>query len=858
MRDRLRRFIAIASRLAPRGARREFRAEWEAELATDPSFVRAVGALADAWSLQRQQWSLDMLQQDIRYGLRVLAGRPLYTALVAVTLAVGIGATTAVFSVINGVLLRPLPFPGDQRLVMIWENDRLNLKPRYPVAPANYEDWRAGTHAFEQLAAYVEGGGRLSTGEESFHVNIASTTTNVFDALQVRPLLGRTFAGDEAVPPHHRVLLLGYSFWQARFGGDPSVVGRTVQFNEQPYRIVGVMPRGFAFPTRDVDCWRPIPMTPAFLKNRAQHFLSVVGRLRDGATAASAHGELEAVAQAAQFAHRDTNDQRGTTMTSLAEAIEGDVRRPMYLIFGAVVLLLLIAIVNVANLMLVEAAARRREMALRAALGADRLRIFRQLVVEGVLLAAIGGGLGLALAAGGTRALAKIAADYVPRMPEVAVDWRVLTFAFVVSIAAGVCFALAPAIAASRADVQQDLRDGARGTSAGSHRLRGMLVFLEVAAAVVLVIGAGLVLKSFWRLVSVSPGFATERVLTADIGLPSRYQDDPPIVQFYADLLARVQAIPGVAAAGVVNNLPVSGQAWTAWITIEHAPQASGEPPEVGYRTASAGYFAAMQIPVLQGRGITDHDTATSQPVLVVNQALADRFFPRGNAIGARIRLGPNPKARWWTIAGVVGNVRHAGPETEPAPEAFMPLPQEVTGDMTLAVRTTADPAAIATAVRDATRAVDPAVTLWRMRTIADVIDEHLAPRRLSMWLIAGFGGIALALALLGIYGVMSCAVSERVPELGIRLALGAHPAGILWTVVRDGLRLAVPGLLAGAAVAFAVTRLASAVLFDVSPTDPLTFATVAAGTALVATLACALPAWRASRVDPLSAIRTQ
>ena len=530
----------------------------------------------------------------------------------------------------------------------------------------------------------------------------------------------------------------------------------------------------------------------------------------------------------------------------------------MYLLSAAVALLLLIGVVNVANLMLVEAGSRRREMAVRSALGADRLRIVRQLLVEGLLLALAGGALGVGCAAAGTRMLQQVATSYIPRIGEIGINPRVLAFAALVSIAAGVFFALAPASAASRADVQHDLRDGGRGAVGRSRRLRGALVFVEFAAAVVLVIGAGLVLKSFWRLVNVAPGFATSSVLTADVGLPSRYQDNAVITQFYTDLLARVGAIPGVRAAGVVNNLPVSGSAWTAWLTIENAPRPSGEPPEVGYRTASAGYFSAMQIPILEGRGLADTDSADSLKVLVINRALADHFFRNGGAIGTRVRIGPNPKAAWRTIVGIAGNVRHSGPESAPAPEVFMPTAQDVDGDMTLAIRTDGDPTAVAQSVRDVVRSIDPSVTLWRVRTMDDLVSEHLSPRRLSMLLIAGFAGVALGLALLGIYGVMSYTVNERVPEIGVRLALGAAPGGILRMVVRDGLRLALPGLLAGAAIALAVTRVAGALLFEVSPTDPATFAAVAIAITAVAVLACWIPGWRASRIDPISAIRTE
>lgn len=858
MREASRRFIALVSRLAPGAERREFRAEWEAELATDPSFARALGAVPDAWYLLRQQWSLDMLSQDIRYGARLLARRPVYALLVILTLAIGIGATTAVFSVVNGVLIRPLPYPSPERLVMVWENDRLNAKPRYPVAPANYEDWRAGNHTFGQLAAYVGGGGRMSAGGEPFHVSLLGATTNLFDALQASPLLGRTFVEADAVPPRHRVLVLSYATWQAHFGGDPAVVGRTIQYNDNPYQVIGVMPRGFAFSAPDVDGWRPTARTEAFQQQRAQHFLSVVGRLRPGATFDDAQRDLETIAVAAQRAHPDTNDQRGTTQAPLADAISGEVRRPMLLLFAAVVLLLLIGVVNVANLMLVESASRRREMAVRTALGADRLRIFRQLVVEGVLLSACGGAAGLALAVAGTRWLVRIAADYIPRIQDVGVDARVLGFAAAISLVAGVSFALAPALAAGRADVQQDLREAGRGAVGGGRRLRSVLVFVEMAAAVVLVIGASLVLKSFWRVLSVSPGFATTGVLTADVELPSRYQDNAPINQFYIDVLTRVQAMPGVTAAGIVNNLPVGGSAWTSWLTIENAPRPAGEPPEVGYRTASAGYFTTMQIPVLEGRGLADSDTAASMPVVVVNRALVDRFFPNGRAIGSRIRLGPNPKAPWFTIVGIVGNVRHTGPEVEPLPEAFRPTFQDVNGDMALTIRATGSPEALVASVRAVVRSVDPTVGLWRFRTMDSVLDEHLAPRRLAMLLVSGFGAVALALALLGIYGVMSYTVAERAPELGVRLALGADPRGIRRMVVGDGLRLAVPGLVAGAAIALAVTRLARALLFDVSPTDPSTFLGVGFAMVVVAALACSIPAWRASRVDPLKAIRAE
>ena len=858
MPDLPRWLVRAASRLAPGSRRREFRAEWEAELATDPSLSRALGAVADAWFLFRQPWSVDMILQDVRSSLRVLARRPAYTALVVLTLALGIGAAAAVFSAIDAVLLRPLPYPDPSRLVAVWENDRVNLKPRYPVAPANWDDWRSQTRSFDQLAAYIEeGGGSLSLGGDPFHVAIPIVSTAFFDVMGARPLLGRTFTTADTTPPNHRVLVLSFAAWQNHFGSDRAVIDRTVAFSGVAYRIVGVMPRDFRFPIRDADGWRPLAETPQTLQTRAQHYLSVVGRLKPGVSVADAHRDLEAVAVRAQQQFPATNDQRGTTLVPLQQALAGELRTPMLLLGAAVGILLVIGAVNVANLMLVEATARRREMALRAALGADRLRILRQLLVEGLTLAAGGGAAGIALAWAAVGVIGRVAVDYVPQLDRIALDARVLAFAVVVSAITGLVFAIAPAFAVSRPDVQHELREGSRGSVGGGRRLRSAFVVIEFAAAVVLVIGAGLLLRSFWNVLRVQPGFATEHVLVAYIELPTRYQDDGPIAQFYDDLLSRLHA-RGIRAAGVVNNLPVSGNAWTAWLTIENKPRPAGEPPEVGYRSASPGYFAALQIPVLEGRSLTDSDTARSLNVAVVNRALADRFFPEGTAIGSRIRLGPNPKAPWRTIVGIIGNIRHDGLETAVAPEAFLPMTQDGNGDMALAVRGDGDAAALAGTVRDAVRAIDPSVTVWRMRTVEQLLDAHVAPRRLSMLLVQSFALAALALALVGIYGVLSYTVSQRVPEIGVRMALGASPPQILRMTVRDGLRLAIPGIALGVVAALGATQLARAVLFNVSPADPVSYVVLTAVVMLVALLACYLPARRAARVDPLTAIRAE
>jgi len=635
------------------------------------------------------------------------------------------------------------------------------------------------------------------------------------------------------------------------------VIDRTVRFDDVPYRIVGVMPAGFQFPLRDGDAWRLFAENPQTPQERGQHLFTVVGRLRPGVSFDTARQDLEQVAIRAQKLYPVTNDQRGTTMTSLQAAIAGELRSPMLLLGAAVVVLLAIGAVNVANLMLVEATARRREMALRAAVGASRFRIFRQLVVEGVLLALGGGALGVALAVATVKTVARAAVDYIPRADQIAIDGRVLAFAVILSGFTGLVFALSPALLASRADVQQDLREGARGAVGGSRRLRSAFVAVQFAAAVVLVIGAGLLLRSFWNILRVQPGYSSDHVIVATVELPRKYTNAAAIAQFYGDLLARLGGRDGIRAEGIVNNLPVSGSSWTALLTIENVTRPDGAPPDVGHRAASPGYFVALRIPVLDGRGLAYNDTPESLKVAVVNHALASRFFPRGGAVGARIRIGRNPKAPWRTIVGVVGDVRHVGPEKEPEPEVFMPVTQDVDrNDMSLAIRAEGDPAAVTKAIRDTARSIDPSVTLWRIRAMDDLMDDYLAPRRLSLRLVQGFAAIALGLALIGIYGVLSYTVSQRVPEIGVRMALGAARGEIVRMMIASGARLGLIGIAAGIVVSLATSRVLNGLLFGVERTDGVTYASVIVLMLVAALLACAIPAMRAARVNPVSAIR--
>jgi putative ABC transport system permease protein len=872
MSDITRRFIALVSRLAPASARREFRAEWEAEIETawrerphrswrDSARVvrRAAGSVPDAWFLFRQQWSLDMLLHDVRYAVRLMAQRPGFTAVVVLTLALGIGANTAVFTAINAVLLRPLPFGEPERLMAVWENDRVNGKPRYNVAPANFKDWQEQTQAFEQVAAFTQSAANFTANGDAVRVPGAAVTTNFFDAMGVRPMLGDGLTQEHAALGRHRVLVLSHETWQRHFRSDPGIVGRQIDLGGgAQYRVVGVMPASFRYPHRETGFWRAMAMHPETLANRSLHFLTVVGRRRPGVTHDQAQADMDAIARRQQVAYPATNDQRGVTLVPLTEQIVGDVRKPLYALAAAVLMVLLIGCANVGNLLLIRAASRRRELALRSALGADRMRIVRQLLIEGLALAGAGALAGLVLAAWATTLLARVAEPHVPRIGDAAVDLRVLAFLTVVSVASGLLFALAPVLTSGR----QDLRDAhaarSTGASPAARRVRATLAIGELAIACVLVIGAGLVLKSFWRLMQVSPGFATERVLSAEIELPqARYPDGPQILLFYETLFERLRQVPGVQAVGAANTLPMRTGPST-WLTIEGRPRPTGEPPEVNYRTASPDYFRALEVPVIAGRTFTREDTPTSLVTVVINRTLAERFFSDRDPIGQRIRIGPNPKAAWRTIVGVVGDMRQSGPEAPARPELYLPIAQDTHADLTLAIRTQSEPMALAATLRDVVHSIDPTLPVIGTTTMEQILDEHVASRRLLMILLSIFAGVALTLALIGVYGVMGNAVSQRTNEIGVRMALGAQRGEIMGMILREGARLGVAGLALGVGVSLAATRFIASSLFGVTPTDASTYVAVVLLMLAVGLFACYLPARRASRVDPLAAIRAE
>lgn len=714
----------------------------------------------------------------------------------------------------------------------------------------------------EHVAAFSLGAANFTADGDAVRVPGAVVTANFFDALGVRPLVGDGFETEHGAPGQHRVLVLSYDTWQRLFRGDPAIAGRQIDLGGATlYRILGVMPRSFRYPARDTGYWRPMVIYPELRTNRSLHFLTVVGRRRPGVTLEQVQADMDAIARRQHAAYPATNAERGVTLVPLTEQIVGDVRKPLYALAAAVLMVLLIGCANVGNLLLIRAASRRRELAVRAALGADRLRIARQLLIEGLALAGAGALAGLVLAGWTTTLLARVAEPYVPRIGDASVDFRVLAFLAVVSVASGLLFALAPVRTSGRQDIRDALQDNTArvaGASPTARRLHGALAIGQLAVACVLIIGAGLVLKSFWRLMQVSPGFATGRVLSAQIELPqTRYPNGPQILLFYERLLERLRQVPGVQAVGATNTLPMSAGP-TTWLTIEGRPRPAGEPPEVSYRTASADYFRALDVPVIAGRTFTPEDTPTSLITAVINRTLAERFFSDRDPIGRRIRIGPNPKGAWRTIVGVVGDMRQSGPEAPVQPELYLPIAQDTYADLTLAIRTQSQPLALAATLRDVVHSIDPTLPVIGTTTMEQILSDHVASRRLLMILLAVFASIALTLALIGIYGVLGHAVSQRTNEIGVRMALGAQRGEISAMVLREGARLGLTGLALGVGIALVATRWLGSALFGVTPTDPITYVAVVALMMAVGLIACYLPARRAARVDPLSAIRAE
>jgi putative ABC transport system permease protein len=793
--------------------------------------------------------------RDSRYALRQLVKTPGFTFVTIVTLALGIGATSAIFSVVNAVLLRPLPFPGSDELVRVYE-----IVPQYgrfSVAPGTFLDWKQQATVFGQMAA-ISGGRATFTGTEGpEQVPGASVSAELFELLRVQPMLGRTFTQSEDAPGRNSVVVLSHGTWARRFGADPAVLGRSITVNDQPVTIIGVMPPDFYFPARTTEFWIPIALNPANA-TRGGHFLAVIARRKAGVTAVQADAEMKTIA--ARLAQQyEQNANESAEIVPLHEQIVGSIRPALLTLFAAVAVVVLIACANVANLLLVRASVREKEIAIRTALGAGRKRLVLQMLAESLVLGVAGGALGLLLAYLAIPAIQTLSAGGIPRVDDVSIDARVLGFAALLSIATGIAFGLAPAWQASRSSVGAVLKEGGRSSASSSGRwLRNGLMVVEVALSIVLLVGAALLLRSFSRLTSVDPGFNADRVLSFLVALPrTTYPEDHHRAAFFDQMIRKLQAMPQVRAVGLVQSLPIRGDYVLSFSIQGRSPERPGEEPSANYRSASPKYFQAMGIPVLRGRSFSERDNDTAPKVAVVDQAFVDRHFPDEDPIGKGIDIG-NGTDGFYEIVGVVGDVRHAGLDSDPTPTMYVPFRQDMFGGMWVVASTDGDPADLAPVARQVIRELDARLPAAQMGPLSAVLSESVAQRRFSMLLLGLFALIALFLASVGLYGVVAYTVSQRTQEIGVRMAIGAQAGDVLRMVVGGGMKLAFAGVAIGIAGAMALSRLVASMLYEVTPVDPASYAATTVLLLAVAALACYLPARRAMRVDPLTALRQE
>lgn len=810
---------------------------------------------------------METLTKDLRYGVRSLLKHPGFTCIAVLTLALGIGANTAIFSLVNAVLLRALPFREPDRLVMVWEDASFAGFPRNTPAPANYADWKAQNQVFEDMATFDQRSFNLTGDGEPEKVQAYGVTANFFGLLGIKPVLGRAILPEEDQPQANKVVMLSYSLWQQRYGGEQSVIGRELLLSGEKYTVVGVMPAGFQFMESYIKVWVPIAFTSEELAQRGGHYLTVFARMKPGVTLAQANADIQTIQQRIAHDYPDQAAKLGAYVIPLRDQLAGDARRPLLVLLVAVGFVLLIACANIANLLLSRAASRSREMAVRAALGASRVRIVRQLLVESLLLATAGAVSGLLLASWSFAFLQRLIPDGLALSTKLSLDLRVLGFTLLLTLLTAVFFGLVPAFQAAKLDLNLALKQGGgrTGLNVGGNRLRSVLVVTEVALALVLLVGAGLLIQTFLKLRDQYSGLRPENVLTLRTVLPpGKYREQPQRAVFYKQVLERVRSLPGVVSAGYATSIPLEWKGGTSGFfpegrTVERA-LGEGLSYDANHRQVSADYLKTMGIPLVRGRPFSAGDDEGAMPAAIINETMARQYWPGEDAIGKRFKLGdPQDDIPWRTIVGVAGDVRQMGVDEPVKAEMYIPYAQikeqQWFAPRDLVIRTTVDPLSIVAAARNEIHQVDSSQPISNVRTMDEVLGEETASRRLGMTLLTIFAALALLLATLGIYGVLAYYVVQHTQEIGVRVALGAQRRNIFALVLRKGMSLTLLGVGIGLGAAFALTRLMASLLYGVSATDPLTYAAIALLLSTVALVACYLPARRATKVDPMVAL---
>jgi putative ABC transport system permease protein len=821
----------------------------------------------------------DMFRADIRHTLRLAVKTPVFTTLTVLALALGIGATTAIFAVVNGVLLQSLPYREDGRLVNLWSNNTSENRPRNPLSPANFLDYQKMNTTLDGLEGYFTfvTPTQLQTDAGSEIGYSVFVTSNLFNMLGRSAALGRVFTmGEES-----GVTVISDGYWRRRFGADPNIVGKTLTLNGISWQIVGVMPPDFVFPyagmlgpsgfTRvtGVDLWLPIAFSgPMAVNNRMLsqtgqivrnvHWFGAIGRLKPGVSAQQAEADLKTIAQQLEQSYPNTNKGWSATVVPSIDQSVGAIRPALLILMAGIAFVLVMASVNVANLLLARSIAREKELATRAALGAGRARIVRQLLTESVLFAIAGGLVGMIVMWWTVRGLIALAPADLPRMNEVAVNWRVLLAAGLTTMATGILVGVLPALSSASVNPQASLQDASRGTVGGAlrRRARAGLVIAEVALAVAITTGAVLLLRSFVSVTNVNPGFETSQLLTWQMNIPQHLSNANDRLAFYRDFFARMEALPGVVSVGGTTRVPLGSTSVTTSVQIEGRPVPAAELPEVQFRRAMHNYFEAMGIPIRRGRNFDPNDGPTAPPVAVINETMARRLFPNQEPLGQHVRTGPAPTGTWTTIVGVIGDIRHGGLEEVPQPEMYINYLQGPPVSPFIVLRTTGDPALLAETVRAEARRIDKNLPLYDMRTMSTLRSEAVSTRRFVLLIVGAFGALALGLAAIGVYGVMSLIVSERTREVGVRLALGAEPSQLLRMIVMQAAKLAGIGVVIGVIVALPLAPLLDSQLYGIQSFDPMTFISVPVVLLVVAALAAVVPARKAMRIDPLAALR--